>query len=58
MPGNWDLPPKGGHMDKRTGIYVQTMTMRDIEERLKKKLKTYLLSEVADLNDAVIDIIR
>ena len=23
-------------MDKRTGLYVQTMTMRDIEERLKK----------------------
>src|SRR2546428_29776 len=35
MPGKWNLPPKGGHMDKRTGVYLQTMTMRDIEERLK-----------------------
>src|SRR5438552_4112841 len=35
MPGKWSLPPKGGHMDKRTGVYLQTMTMRDIEERLK-----------------------
>src|SRR3990170_485672 len=33
--GRWQLPPKGGHMDKRTGIYLQTMTMRDIEERLR-----------------------
>ncbi|MDR7459364.1 MAG: creatininase family protein, partial [Armatimonadota bacterium] len=32
--GKWDLPPRGGHMDKRTGIYLQTMTQRDIEERL------------------------
>ena len=31
----WSLPPKGGQMDKRTGVYLQTMTMRDIEERLK-----------------------
>jgi creatinine amidohydrolase/Fe(II)-dependent formamide hydrolase-like protein len=35
MPGKWKLPPQGGHMDKRTGVYLQTMTQRDIEERLK-----------------------
>jgi creatinine amidohydrolase len=34
-PSKWILPPKGGHMDKRTGVYLQTMTMRDIDERLK-----------------------
>ncbi len=31
----WKLPPKGGHMDKPTGIYFQTMTGKEIEERLK-----------------------
>lgn len=34
--GDWKLPPEGGHMDKRTGIYLQNMTWREIEERLKK----------------------
>jgi creatinine amidohydrolase len=32
----WTIPPEGGHMDKPTGIYFQTMTKRDVEERLKK----------------------
>ncbi len=32
--------------------------VRQIEERIKKKLKAYLLAENADLKDAVIDIIR
>ena len=32
--------------------------VRQIEERIKKKLKKYLLSESPDLEDAVIDIIR
>jgi len=32
--------------------------VRQIEERLKKKLKAYLLTEVQDLDEAVIDIIR
>jgi len=32
--------------------------VRQIEERIKKKLKAYLLAESADLKDAVIDIIR
>ncbi len=32
----WELPPKGGHMDKPTKIYFQTMTKKDVEERLEK----------------------
>jgi len=32
--------------------------VRQIEERVKKKLKAYLLAECQDLEDAVIDIIR
>jgi creatinine amidohydrolase len=32
----WQIPPKGGHMDLPTGIYLQTMTWREIEERLEK----------------------
>lgn len=32
--------------------------VRQIEERIKKKLKTYLLAECPDLQDAVVDIIR
>jgi RNA polymerase sigma-32 factor len=32
--------------------------VRQIEERIKKKLKAYLLAETPDLEDAVIDIIR
>jgi creatinine amidohydrolase/Fe(II)-dependent formamide hydrolase-like protein len=32
----WTLPPQGGHMDKPSGIYFQTMTKKDVEERLKK----------------------
>ena len=32
--------------------------VRQIEERIKKKLKNYLLSESPDLKDAVVDIIR
>lgn len=34
--GKWQIPPEGGHMDKPSGIYFQTMTKRDVEERLKK----------------------
>jgi len=33
---NWKLPPEGGHMDKPSKIYYQTMTKMDVEERLKK----------------------
>jgi creatinine amidohydrolase len=32
----WELPPKGGHMDRPTGIYYQTMTDFEVKERLKK----------------------
>jgi creatinine amidohydrolase/Fe(II)-dependent formamide hydrolase-like protein len=31
----WKLPPEGGHMDKPSGIYYQTMTKVEVEERLK-----------------------
>src|SRR5262249_39236902 len=32
--------------------------VRQIEERIKKKLRTYLLTQMPDLQDAVVDIIR
>lgn len=32
----WQLPPEGGHMDKADGIYVQNMTWRQIEQKLKE----------------------
>ncbi len=34
--GKWTLPPKGGHFDKPDKIYLQTMTKKDMEERLAK----------------------
>ena len=34
--GNWTLPPTGGHMDKPSKIYFQTMTKHDVTERLKQ----------------------
>jgi creatinine amidohydrolase/Fe(II)-dependent formamide hydrolase-like protein len=34
--GKWTLPPKGGHFDKPDKIYLQTMTKKDMEERLEK----------------------
>ena len=34
--GKWKFPPEGGHMDKGSKIYFQTMTKKDVEERLKK----------------------
>ncbi len=34
--GKWTLPlTTGGHMERDTGIYYQTMTSREVEERLK-----------------------
>ncbi len=33
---NWQLPPQGGHMDKPSKIYYQTMTKLEIENRLKE----------------------
>ncbi len=32
----WNLPPEGGHMDRPTGIYLQTMTGKEIQERMKQ----------------------
>lgn len=34
--GNWRIPPDGGHMERPTQIYYQTMTGKEIEERRKK----------------------
>ena len=34
--GKWKLPPEGGHWDKPDKIYLQTMTKKDMEERLAK----------------------
>ncbi|MEW6200470.1 MAG: 3-dehydro-scyllo-inosose hydrolase [bacterium] len=30
------MPPKGGHLDLADGIYFQNMTMKEVEDRLKK----------------------
>lgn len=32
----WNLPPNGGHMDRASGIYYQTMTDLETKERLQK----------------------
>jgi 3-dehydro-scyllo-inosose hydrolase len=32
----WQIPPSGGHMEKPSGLYYQTMTGREIQERLQK----------------------
>ena len=34
--GKWKFPPDGGHMEKPTQIYLQTMTGLEVKERLKK----------------------
>ena len=34
--GKWNLPPKGGSMDKADGIYLQNMNIAEIRERVKK----------------------
>lgn len=31
----WNMPPDGGHMERPTGIYLQTMTGKEVDERLK-----------------------
>jgi len=36
MSNKWNLPPEGGHMDRATGIYLQNMTGKEVQERLKK----------------------
>lgn len=32
----WQLPPKGGHMDLADQVYLQNMTMAQVNERLEK----------------------
>ena len=32
----WSIPPDGGHMERPSGIYLQTMTGKEAQERLKK----------------------
>jgi creatinine amidohydrolase/Fe(II)-dependent formamide hydrolase-like protein len=32
----WNLPPSGGHMDLPDGIYLQTMSISEIKERVKQ----------------------
>jgi creatinine amidohydrolase/Fe(II)-dependent formamide hydrolase-like protein len=32
----WKLPPEGGHLDKADGIYLQNMTGKQVQQRLKK----------------------
>ena len=32
--GKWKIPPDGGHMERPSGVYFQTMTMKQIRERL------------------------
>jgi len=32
----WNIPPKGGHMDLPDGIYLQTMSIKQINERRKE----------------------
>lgn len=31
----WTIPPEGGHMERPSGIYYQTMTGKQVEERLE-----------------------
>ncbi|MGE5554365.1 MAG: 3-dehydro-scyllo-inosose hydrolase [Betaproteobacteria bacterium] len=33
---DWTIPPQGGHMERPTGVYFQTMNAKQVEERLKK----------------------
>ena len=34
--GNWKIPPDGGHMESANQVYLQTMNMTQVNERLKK----------------------
>jgi 3-dehydro-scyllo-inosose hydrolase len=34
--GKWELPPRGGHMERPDGVYYQTMNMTEINARLKQ----------------------
>ena len=33
--GSWVFPPEGGHMERPTGLYYQTMNGKEVEDRLK-----------------------
>ncbi len=35
MAKEWQFPPSKGHMDRASGIYLQNMTGKELEERLK-----------------------
>jgi len=32
----WQIPPRGGHMDLPSGVYLQNMTWKQVAERLEK----------------------
>jgi hypothetical protein len=32
--GKWQIPPAGGHMESPNGLYLQTMSMTQVNERL------------------------
>ncbi len=32
----WQIPPEGGHMDRPTGLYLQTMTGKQVQARLQQ----------------------
>ncbi len=34
--GTWTIPPKGGHLDSPTQIYLQNMTWKQVAERLEQ----------------------
>lgn len=34
--GDWQYPPQGGHMDLATGLYLQNMTGKEVQARLKE----------------------
>jgi creatinine amidohydrolase/Fe(II)-dependent formamide hydrolase-like protein len=47
--GNWQIPPAGGHMESPNGIYLQTMNMTQVNERLKPLGEdTFLVTRMAE----------
>ncbi len=32
----WTIPPEGGHMERPSGLYLQTMTGKEVKERLEQ----------------------
>ena len=43
----WDLPPKGGHLDKADGIYLQNMSIA--RKRLKIAIPIGIVLEIQNL---------